>query len=133
MKFIKGLGVLFSLLVVTSCSRKTTESIGQTGQYSKSEIQAAMTVVKDQYKEYVPGVFGDKLSSLTFNKKESDWALKSFQSESDSNEANDRIAFTSEVRTGMSAGTLSDFSTYSFYWVLEKEADWEIVYGGFLN
>lgn len=133
MKFIKGLSLLFSLLVVSSCSGKTRESIGQTDQYSNSEIQAAMTVVKDQYKEYVPGVFGDKLSSLTFNKKESDLALKNFQSESNSNEVNDRIAFTSEVRTGMSAGTLSDFSTYSFYWVLEKKEDWEIVYGGFLN
>ena len=133
MKFIKVFAVFISLLVLSSCSGKTVETIGQTDQYSESEIQEAVAVVKEQYKGYIPGSFGGKLSSLTFDEKESDRVLKNFQDDSVSNETDDRIAFSSEIRTGMSAGSLSDFSTYSFYWVLVKKERWEIIHGGFLN
>lgn len=133
MKSIKVFVVFLFLIGLSSCSGKTTESIGQTDQYSEREIQAAMTTVEKQYKEYVPGVFGGKLSSLAFDEKESDGVLKNFQSDSDSKEAVERIAFSSEIRTGMGAGTLSDFTTYSYYWILEKKEEWKIVYGGFLN
>lgn len=133
MKIIKVFVVVLFLLVLSSCSRKTKESIGQTDQYSEREIQSAMTTVENQYKEYVPGVFGGKLSSLTFDEKESDGVLKSFQGVLDSKEDAEKIAFSSEIRTGISAGTLSDFTTYSYYWILEKKEEWEIVYGGFLN
>lgn len=133
MKLIKGFVVVVFLLVASSCSAKTKEYIGQTDQYSENEIQAAMTTVKEHYKKYVPGIFGCKLKSLTFDEAESNLTAKSFQSYLTNNNSSDKITFISEVRTGIGAGTLSDFSTYSFYWVLAKQKDWKIVYGGFLN
>ena len=133
MKFSKVLVCFILLSVLSSCSGKIKETIGQTDQYAENDIREAMKVVENQYKEYVPGIFGCKLKSISFDGKESQQILESFKGKIDTEKTSDRMAFTSTIRTGMGAGSLSDFSTYSFYWVVENRADWKVVYGGFLN
>ncbi|MBO0440171.1 hypothetical protein [Candidatus Enterococcus ikei] len=128
MNHIKRIFLLFPFIILTACSFPIEENIGESDDYSKKDIENAISVVEKEYKEFLS--VGRPIV-LTLNQETSDRVLKDYSVDL----KKDLIVLDSDIRTNLFSDSLSPLSVYkNFYWILEKEEDsFKIIHGGFLN
>ncbi|WP_207694855.1 hypothetical protein DOK67_0003084 [Enterococcus sp. DIV0212c] len=128
MNHIKRIFLLFPLIILTACSFSIEKNIGKSDDYSKKDIENAISVLEKEYEEFLS--VGRPIV-LTFNQETSDRVLKDYSVDL----KKDLIVLDSDIRTNLFSGSLSPLSVYkNFYWILEKEEDrFKIIHGGFLN
>lgn len=128
MNRVKWILLLLPLVFLTSCFYSIDKKIGESNEYSKEEIEDAVAVVKNDYKEFL--TVGRPVI-LIFDQEISDRVLKDYSDDY----KKDLIVLNSDIRTKLFSGSLSPLSIYKdYYWILEKEKNnWRIIQGDFLN
>ncbi|OTN89368.1 hypothetical protein A5819_001860 [Enterococcus sp. 7E2_DIV0204] len=120
--------LLLPLLYLTSCFYSIDKNIGESSEYSKEEIEDAVAVVENNYKEFL--TVGRPIT-LIFDQEISDRVLKDYSDDY----KKELIVLSSDIRTKLVSGALSPLSIYKdYYWILEKDKNsWRIIQGNFLN
>ncbi|WP_086443859.1 hypothetical protein [Candidatus Enterococcus lemimoniae] len=124
----KWILLLLPLLYLTSCFYSIDKNIGESSEYSKEEIEDAVAVVENNYKEFL--TVGRPIT-LIFDQEISDRVLKDYSDDY----KKELIVLSSDIRTKLVSGALSPLSIYKdYYWILEKDKNsWRIIQGNFLN
>ncbi len=127
--------LLFLAVTLVGCTNKSvSEDIGPSDTYSREEIQETMTVVENQFNDYVSAA---DLTRLSYDEQESERIVKDYLPTVDLDRLYDSektVVLNAKFKTNATSDSLDPTTDDAeYYFILTKKEKWEIIFAGFLN